>query len=346
MKVQFGTHVRFYSVYYAAALVGLFSAMLLSCELLQEDIFPASFGQELAVLDLGNLKRAAGVPDTAMVWEPWYVPVPQHNKQFLVVPLHQFSAPSALALLDARSLTLLKTFSNIPMGPFALLDMDGYLATGNGQTLVRINPVTLEVVEAPLVPNPPIDFARAGFTAQNEETPYTYLVGFDETGIKLQAFDSNWIAGSTGTKDKIFSEQPASQFVLQDLLYDGSRVFLALTDTMSQSSYILRWNSLQDFIDAFNNMEEAFLAFNADRVIKINLPEEKGLRLSTKGYFIRLHDKVEKLVRYDLEGDNRVLDSFVLPNNFRGRAGVFSDGSAWCLYDEQKNTLQLLRPWW
>lgn len=329
------------------ALFVLIALNLLSCDLFKEDMFPTYLGQEEAFLDISELIQDLGLSDSYFVGKMRPVKVPSLLKTYIALPLYQFMGPASLVFLDGKNLSVLKRYTNspdapIPIGKFFILDMDGYIVTGYNHNLIRFDPDTLEPYDNQHLPGNPIDFAEYGFTAESEIEPSTYLFGYDGGSLKLQHYGTGWILKNAYSQAGVFECDDASQYILLDLYFDGTGLYLALKNRETRKANILYWASVSDFVNSFS---ASSLAEGASLTTVPSGDDESGW-LTGKGYMVWLHQNTNALDRYDLHKDQTLLDGFSLPSQFRGRTAFFQDGTGWLLYDERARSLHLLRPWW
>uniref|UniRef100_A0A7C3ED26 Uncharacterized protein n=1 Tax=Gracilinema caldarium TaxID=215591 RepID=A0A7C3ED26_9SPIR len=330
------------------SLVILSALLLYSCDAFKEDMFPAYLGQEQAQIDMTKIREAAGLSSSAFIGQIQPIKIPALQKSYILLTLHQLGLPSALVVLDGKSLEILKTFTEIPIGKFLVLDMDGYIVTGNGNTLSRIDPASLELIDNP-TSEASIDFAQFGFSVDVSGLNKTLLIGMENGVLVLKSYSKNsspWDTVNTYERLYIFNSNPdpsdAGNFYIQDLYYNGSKVRLALRNNLTNDTFIFTWSSVNDFINSFS-------ASNLASGAAVNkVPSGKGDSggLTRAGCFIRTDNKGPVLELYRLDADNALRDSFTLPPNSWGRFSFFKDGSGWMFYEERADTLHLLRPWW
>ncbi|TCW60240.1 hypothetical protein [Treponema sp. J25] len=319
---------------------------IVSCELFKEDYFPAYVSQAQAVKDLTSITKAAGLSASATVGFLQFIPVPAIQKTYIVLGLHQISGPPAIVLLDSSDLSVIKAFTKLPaIGKFAMLDMNGYIATAyEDQHVIRIDPVALTLnVFDPGTNNPPY-FSQTGFSLYPLPATAAYLCEMRENDIALSIYNDNWSFSILYAQGAFFDNQPASQFSLLDLYYDGTRIYMALNNRYTKKGYILRWDVLAQFTIDF--ISAKYIGENAQQILEVPVSKEEGACITSAGYIVQFNDDRKGLGRFALDRDNTELDRFPLPNEFRGRISFAPDGSRWLLYDEQKGTIALLRPWW
>jgi hypothetical protein len=321
-------------------LLAMLALVVHSCDLFKEDMFPAYLGQEQAQIDIAKVREAAGLSSSAFIGQIQPMKIPALHKSYILLTLHQLGLPSALVVLDGKSLEILKTFTEIPIGKFFVLDMDGYMVTGNGETLSRIDPAILELIDTP-TPAASIDFAQFGFSADVSGTNETLLIGMENGVLILKSYSEN-----TYEQLYIFTSSPetsdAGNFNIQDLYCEGSQVRLALRNFTTNEAFIFTWDSVTNFIASFSASKLA----SGAAVNKVPSGKGDSGGLTRAGYFIGVDHKGPVLERYRLDADNALGDSFTLPPNSWGRFSFFKDGSGWVFYDERADTLHLLRPWW
>ncbi|AEJ19152.1 hypothetical protein [Gracilinema caldarium] len=318
---------------------------IVSCELFKEDYFPAYLSQAQAVKDLTSITKAAGISALATVGFLQFIPVPAIQKTYIVLGLHQISGPPAIVLLDSSDLSVIKAFTNLPaIGKFAMLDMNGYIATAYENTrVIRIDPVALTLNLFDPVNNTPY-FSQTGFSLYSLSITTAYLCEMRENDIALSIYNNDWAFSILYAKDTFFDNQPASQFSLLDLYYDGTRIYMALNNRYTNKGYILRWDVIAQFTNDFTSA--TYIGENAQQILEVPVSKEEGAFLTSAGYIVQFNDDRKGLGRYAMDRDNTELDRFLLPNEFRGKISFAPDGSRWLLYDEQKGSLALLRPWW
>jgi hypothetical protein len=329
-------------------LLAMLALVVHSCDLFKEDMFPAYLGQEQAQIDMAKVREAAGLSSSAFIGQIQPMKIPALHKSYILLTLHQLGLPSALVVLDGKSLEILKTFTEIPIGKFFVLDMDGYMVTGNGETLSRIDPAILELIDTP-TPAASIDFAQFGFSADVSGTNETLLIGMENGVLILKSYSKNtypWDTVNTYKPLCIFTSSSetsdAGNFNIQDLYCEGSQVRLALRNFTTNEAFIFTWDSVTNFIASFSAPKLA----SGAAVNKVPSGKGDSGGLTRAGYFIGVDHKGPVLERYRLDADNALGDSFTLPPNSWGRFSFFKDGSGWVFYDERADTLHLLRPWW
>jgi len=328
-------------------LLAMLALVVHSCDLFKEDMFPAYLGQEQAQIDMTKIREAAGLSSSASIGQIQPLKIPALQKSYILLTLHQLMGPSALAILDGKSLEIMKTFTEIPIGKFFVLDMDGYMVTGNGETLSRIDPASLQCSTPQSIYPNNIDFAQFGFSADVSSTNTTVLVGMDIGGIALKEYSTSsnpWDNVTMSVQSDIFTDgsSDAGNFYILDLYFDGSQVWLALRNNLTNEAYIFNWKSVPDFIDFFS---ASTLASGAT-VMTVPSGQGDSGWLTQAGYFIRTDNNGPVVERYRMDTEQTLLDSFRLPPNSWGRIAFYKDGSGWIFYDERADTLHLLRPWW
>lgn len=334
-------------------LLAMLALVVHSCDLFKEDMFPAYLGQEQAQIDMAKVREAAGLSSSAFIGQIQPMKIPALHKSYILLTLHQLGLPSALVVLDGKSLEILKTFTEIPIGKFFVLDMDGYMVTGNGETLSRIDPASLQCSSPQSIYPNNIDFAQFGFSADVSGTNETLLLGMENGVLILKSYSENtypWNTVNTYEQLNIFTSSPeppdAGNFNIQDLYCEDSQVRLALRNFTTNEAFIFTWDSVTNFIASFSASFSASKLASGAAVNKVPSGKGDSGGLSRAGYFIGVDHKGPVLERYRLDADNALGDSFTLPPNSWGRFSFFKDGSGWVFYDERADTLHLLRPWW
>lgn len=320
--------------------------ILAGCALLTIDYFPAYLGQEKAVADFSEIVKTAGLPDSTELHDIYLLSVPGSGKKFVVLRVGSFMSPESLIFLDSSNLRLLRTFTNIPMGKFITVDMDGYIVTGWDYQLIRIDPATLSDPNM-LTLGYTVAFARFAFTAEVGSNITTYLVGIESGNIKLLVYKNNWSLGSENQKNYLFDSQPVTNFEYRDLYYDGTEVKLAVNNYILGKTSVISWSTLTEFVDAFTN-SYTYLAQNAARVVTVPRGDGQAGGLTKAGYMQLMYGYAKKTIldRRNTSTGQQELPVFTMPDNFRGRFAFYRDASAWVLYNQRDGKLHLLRPWW
>ncbi|MCA1949381.1 MAG: DUF5074 domain-containing protein [Treponema sp.] len=321
--------------------------VLVSCAFLVMDYFPAYLGQEMAAADFSEILKSAGLPDSTELHDIYLLTVPGSGKKFVVLRVGSFMAPKSLIFLDGADLRFLRSFTNIPLGKFITVDMEGYIVTGWDYQLTRIDPQSLTKDTVPPNPNLSVSSAQFAFTASVGIDISTYLVGIESGNIKLIVYKNDWSSGSENQKSNIFSYQPVSNFEYRDLYYDGTGVRMAVNNIETKESYIISWDTLTKFADAFTS-SYSYLAENASHVVIVPRGDGKYGGLTKAGYIQLMYGYENKTIldRRNTTTGQQELPVFTMPDNFRGRYAFFRDASAWVLYNERDGKLHLLRPWW
>ncbi|WP_304224607.1 hypothetical protein [Gracilinema caldarium] len=320
--------------------------ILASCALLIIDYFPAYLGQEKAVAHFSEIVKTAGLSETTELHEIYLLTVPGSGKKFVVLRVGQFMSPETLIFLDGTDLRFLRSFTNIPIGKFLTVDMGGYIVTGWNTQLVRLYPDTLEPENTPPNPSPTIDFAQFAFTAEVGSDITTYLVGIESDCLNLIVYNNDWSSGSSYSQSNLFDSQSITNFEYRDLFYDGTGVQLAVTNKITQESFVISWSTLTEFVNAFSNLH--FFAENATNVVSVPRGDGQAGGLTNAGYIQLMYGYAKKTIldRRNTSTGQQELPVFTMPDNFRGRFAFFRDASAWVLYNQRDGKIHLLRPWW